>query len=202
MLQYYVVHECLHLLRLAAFDPAKRKRVVVPYDELIRGLESLFGKTGWRGLEPQIVENRKVVFNDIVIKLTSGVQDLWVEETVLSRYAGTQITDEQAKVGEFWKSESEATIGIATQKAIGEKAFEIINVMNWAKYELIRKKVTKFPDAMLHEYKSYPAIVSKGERLIRAARKAKPSDYGEDVELTGTWAEILGIARCYCWVDF
>jgi len=202
LLQYYVVHECLHLLRLAATEPEKRKRIVVPHDEAIRGLEALFGKTGWEGLEPQIVENRKTVFTDIVIKLTSGVQDLWVEETVLERYAGTQITEEQVKVGGFWRSESEETIGQATANALGQRAFEVINAMNWAKYELIRNKVIEFPKAVLLEYKKHPTIVSKGQRLIRASRKAKPRDYGEDVELTDIWAEILGIGRCYCWVDF
>jgi len=199
--QFFVSHECLHILRITSVPVDQRLTIKDNPKTVKNGFRILFGVTH----DPfQIPKSAFATYNELrglILSgtLSSGIQDLWVDQEILRRYPDTLISEELFEAYQEW-SETKLNDDLNLDKSIfSDKCFEIINATNWGTLNIARSGFIQDSSKALALFDSHPDIVSLGHQLVDVVQKHSLSSYKNDMDIIDEWATILGIRSCYFW---
>ncbi len=199
-MQYFISHECLHILRIVSVPSANRFTVKDDRATIKNGFRGLFGITHNPFQLPPTVRTPYDRLRTYIISgtLASGVQDIWVDQEVLRRYTNTEIVKELIEAYRAWKPRLLNDLNM-DRSIFADKCFEVINASNWAQCRFVRSKFIEEDPYILDCFKQYPEIIALGDELIEATLRNPLNNYQDDINLIDEWASILGLLSCYFW---
>ena len=193
-----IAHECVHILRLfeVADDkkivpiatPEMRENALDSLDEDIMELSSAFS-------DDNIKKMCDFWYDSIIRQLTNFPPDIMVEKWLYKYYPELRPVQMQAI-----KQQAEFAIG-GLQREVRELTPEIIyqsaNTMNYTYFHILGKHFELELDAPFQN----THFEKEGQKLVAITEDGYQDNYEGDIAMIHLWAQFLGLADWFAWID-